>query len=63
MRIAAMAASMGGNVRVGLEDLAVGGSRQTCNVERPSRSGWFRSIIEGMGLEIATADEAREIFR
>jgi len=41
MPVAAIAAAIGGNVRVGLED-----------------SLW----IEGLGLEVATADEAREIL-
>ena len=62
MGIAAMAASMGGNVRVGLEDslwigpgkLAETNAQQVTNV---------RKIIEGLGLEIATADEAREEIR
>jgi uncharacterized protein (DUF849 family) len=61
MRIAAMAASMGGNVRVGLEDSlwAGPGKLATSNAEQVRL---VRSIIEGMGLEIATPDEAREIL-
>jgi uncharacterized protein (DUF849 family) len=61
MKVAAMAASMGGHVRVGLEDslwLGRGELAQTnaAQVER------VRQIIEGLGLEVATPDEAREIL-
>ena len=61
MRIAAMAASMGGNVRVGLEDSlwAGPGRLATSNAEQVRI---VRSIIEGLGLAIATADEARDIL-
>jgi uncharacterized protein (DUF849 family) len=56
--IAAMAAAMGGNVRVGLEDsLWIGPGRLA-----PSNADQVRlarQIIEGLGLEIATPDEAR----
>jgi 3,5-dioxohexanoate:acetyl-CoA acetone transferase len=56
-----MAASMGGNVRVGLEDsLWLGpGQLATSNAEQVRK---VRTIIEGMGLEIATPDDAREIL-
>ena len=61
MRVAAQAAAMGGNVRVGMEDslwigagkLAESNAQQVTNV---------RKILEGLGLEIAEADEAREIL-
>ena len=61
MKVAAMAASMGGHVRVGLEDslwLGRGELAQTnaAQVER------VRKIIEGLGLDVATPDEAREIL-
>jgi uncharacterized protein (DUF849 family) len=61
MRIAAMAAAMGGNVRVGLEDSlwAGPGRLATSNAEQVRIA---RSIIEGLGLAIATPDEAREIL-
>ncbi len=56
--IAAMAVSMGGNLRVGLEDsLWIGPGRLA-----PSNADQVRlarQIIEGLGLEIATPDEAR----
>jgi uncharacterized protein (DUF849 family) len=59
--IAAMSAAMGGNVRVGLEDsLWIGpGKLAESNAQQVTRA---RQIIEGLGLEIATPDEAREIL-
>ncbi len=59
--IAAMAAAMGGNVRVGLEDsLWLGpGQLAKSNAEQVIK---VRQIIEGLGLEIATPEEAREIL-
>ena len=53
---------MGGNVRVGMEDslwigpgkLAESNAKQVTNV---------RKIIEGLGLEIASSDEARQILK
>ncbi len=59
--IAAMAAAMGGNVRVGLEDsLWIGpGQLARSNAEQVMR---VRQIIEGLGLEVATPDEARDIL-
>lgn len=61
MKVAAMAASMGGNVRVGLEDslwLKKGELAKT-NAEQVYQ---VRKIIEGLGLEVASPDEAREIL-
>ena len=59
--VAAMAAAMGGNVRVGLEDsLWLGaGKLARSNAEQLMK---VRQIIEGLGLEIATPAEAREIL-
>jgi len=59
MPIAAMAASMGGNVRVGLEDsLWIGpGKLAQSNAAQVRR---VRQIIEGLGLDIASPEEARE---
>jgi uncharacterized protein (DUF849 family) len=59
--VAAIAAAMGGNVRVGLEDsLWIGpGQLAKSNAEQVTRA---RQIIEGLGLEIAKPDEAREIL-
>jgi uncharacterized protein (DUF849 family) len=61
MAIASMAAAMGGNVRVGLEDsLWIGKGRlATSNADQVRM---VRQILEGLGLEIATPDEAREIL-
>jgi uncharacterized protein (DUF849 family) len=61
MPIAAMAAAMGGHVRVGLEDsLWLGkGQLAASNAEQVKR---VRQIVEGLGLTIATPDEAREIL-
>ncbi len=61
MRIAAQAAAMGGNVRVGLEDSlwAGPGKLATRNAEQVVQ---VRKIIEGLGLEIATPAEARTML-
>jgi uncharacterized protein (DUF849 family) len=62
MPIAAMAAAMGGNVRVGLEDsLWIGPGKLAESNAQQVRNA--RQIIEGLGLEIASADEAREILQ
>ncbi|PRH89436.1 3-keto-5-aminohexanoate cleavage protein [Labrys okinawensis] len=59
--IAAMAAAMGGNVRVGLEDSLWNGPGVLArsNAEQVAR---VRQIIEGLGLAVATPDEAREML-
>ena len=62
LRIAAIGAGLGGNVRVGLEDslwlgkgrLAESNAQQVLQV---------RKIIEGLGLEVASPDEARQILQ
>ena len=61
MKVAAIAAAMGGNVRVGLEDsLWLGaGKLAESNAQQVTK---VRQILEGLGLEIATPDEAREIL-
>ena len=61
MPIAAMAASMGAHVRVGLEDsLWIGaGELAKTNAEQVTK---VRQILEGLGLQIATPDEAREML-
>jgi uncharacterized protein (DUF849 family) len=60
--IAAMAVSMGGNLRVGLEDsLWLGpGQFAKSNADQVKAA---RMIIEGLGLEVATPDEAREVLQ
>ena len=62
MQVAAMAAAMGGNVRVGLEDsLWIGaGQLAETNAQQVTQ---VRQIIEGLGLEIATPAEARDILQ
>ncbi|NPD16819.1 3-keto-5-aminohexanoate cleavage protein [Xinfangfangia sp. D13-10-4-6] len=61
LNIAAMAAAMGGHVRVGLEDnLWAGKGRLAESNAQQVRAA--RQIIEGLGLEVATPDEAREIL-
>jgi uncharacterized protein (DUF849 family) len=57
--IAAMAVAMGGNLRVGLEDsLWLGpGQLAKSNADQVRAA---RKIVEGLGLEIATPDDARE---
>ena len=61
LRIAAMSAAMGGHVRVGLEDsLWLGkGTLAKSNAEQVRQ---VRQIIEGLGHEIATPDEARRML-
>ena len=61
MRVAAMAAAMGGHVRVGLEDsLWIGAGRLAqSNAQQVAQ---VRQIVEGLGLEPATPDEARAIL-
>ena len=61
MNIAATAAAMGGHVRVGLEDSLWDGPGRlaTSNAVQVKR---VRQIIEGLGMEVASPDEAREIL-
>ena len=61
MRLASVAAQMGGHVRVGLEDslyIARGQMAQS-NAEQVAK---IRRILEEQGNEIATPDEARAIL-
>ena len=61
-RVAAQAATLGGNVRVGLEDSlwAGRGELATSNAVQVSK---VRNIIENLGLEVATPEEAREMLQ
>ena len=61
MPIAAMAAAMGGNVRVGLEDnLWIGpGELAASNAEEVRK---VRQILDGLGLDVATPAEARAML-
>ena len=60
-RIAAQAAALGGNVRVGLEDSLWAGPGEfaTSNAAQVKK---VRQIIEGLSLTVASPDEAREIL-
>jgi len=61
IRIATMAATMGGNVRVGLEDsLWIGPGRLARSSAEQVTT--IRRIIEGLGLGVASPAEAREIL-
>jgi uncharacterized protein (DUF849 family) len=61
MRSAAQAAAMGGNVRVGLEDSLWAGPKRLAH-SNAEQVRIVRGIVEGLGLQIATADEAREML-
>jgi uncharacterized protein (DUF849 family) len=61
LAIAAQAAAMGGNIRVGLEDsLWIGPGRlASSNAEQVAK---VRTVVEGLGLELATPEDARAIL-
>ncbi len=61
MGLCTMAATMGANVRVGLEDSLYLGKGQLApsNADQVAK---IRRILEELSLEIATADEAREML-
>jgi len=60
--IATQSVALGGNVRVGLEDsLWIGPGRLAESNAQQVRAA--RQVIEGLGLEVATPDEARELLR
>src|SRR5271163_1947746 len=61
MPVAAMAAAMGGNVRVGLEDSLWLGAGQLASTNA-SQVTQVRKIIDGLGLDVATPNDAREIL-
>ena len=61
MRVAAQAASMGGNVRVGLEDSLWDGPGVLARTNA-AQVRRVRSILEGLGFAVATPDEARAIL-
>src|SRR2546429_4006341 len=62
MFVAAMSAVMGGNVRVGPEDSPLARPRQHA-ATNASQVTKIRRILEELGLQIATPDEAREMLR
>ena len=61
LNMTTMAATMGGNVRVGLEDSLYAGKGRlaTSNAEQVRM---IRTIIEGLTLEVATPDDARQML-
>jgi uncharacterized protein (DUF849 family) len=61
LAVAAQAAAMGGNVRVGLEDSLWSGPGRLAR-SNAEQVRLVRQIIEGLGRSVATADEAREIL-
>jgi uncharacterized protein (DUF849 family) len=62
LRIAAQAAAMGGNIRVGLEDSLWAGKGKLAK-SNAEQVAFARKIIEGLGKEVATPTEAREILK
>ena len=56
-----MAAAMGGNVRVGLEDSLWAGPGRLAETNAQQVT-MARGIIENMGLAVATPDKARAIL-
>jgi uncharacterized protein (DUF849 family) len=59
--IAAQAAAMGGNVRVGLEDSLWAGKGRLAQ-SNAEQVRMVRQIIEGLGRTVATPDEARAMM-
>lgn len=62
LRIISQAAAMGGNVRVGLEDSLWAG-RGKLATSSADQVRLARQIIEGLGREVATPEQAREILQ
>jgi uncharacterized protein (DUF849 family) len=60
-RIATQAVSMGGNIRVGLEDSIwiARGELASSNAQQVEKA---RRLVEGLGLSVATPQEAREML-
>lgn len=61
LRVAAQAAALGGNIRVGLEDSLWAGKGVLAK-SNADQVKLARKIIEGLGMQVATPDEAREIL-
>lgn len=61
LKVASIAAAMGAHVRVGLEDSLWLGRGQLAQ-SNAAQVRQVRLILEGLGLEVATPDEAREIL-
>jgi uncharacterized protein (DUF849 family) len=62
MQIAALGAAMGGNVRVGLEDSLWLGKGRLAE-SNAAQVTQVRKIIEGLGMEVATPAEARQMLQ
>jgi uncharacterized protein (DUF849 family) len=62
MRLAAMGAVLGGNVRVGLEDSLTDGAGRDLAPDNAHQVSRIRRILEEMGFEIASAAEARAML-
>lgn len=62
MTLGTMAVILGGNVRVGLEDslMIARGELATSNAQQVTK---IRTVLEELGYEIATPDEAREMLQ
>ncbi len=60
--IGAQAVAMGGNARVGLEDSLWLGAGKLAE-SNAAQVKAMRQIIEGLGLEVASSDEARDILQ
>lgn len=62
LTIATQSLALGGNVRVGLEDsLWIGAGRLAESNAQQVRA--IRAVIEGLGLEVATPDDARQLLQ
>lgn len=61
MRIAAQALALGGNIRVGLEDSLWAGPGRLAE-SNADQVRTARQLVEGLGLQIASPDEAREML-
>ena len=59
--LATMGASMGSNVRVGLEDSLWAGPGKLAE-SNAQQVRMIRTVLEGLSLEVATPDEAREML-
>ncbi|MFN3615402.1 MAG: 3-keto-5-aminohexanoate cleavage protein [Rubrimonas sp.] len=61
MRVAAQAAALGGNVRVGLEDSLwiAPGQLATSNAQQVAKA---KALLESLSIEVATPDEARAML-
>ena len=62
LRVAAQAAAIGGNIRVGLEDSLWAG-KGTLARSNADQVTLARKIVEGLGMRVASPDEAREILK